>query len=95
MRGPATTTPIAINKHDEAALVSRLDRRLLCFAMLGNLVKTMDNTNISTYDTQHKEMILMQSWVDSAFISGMEQELDMHGVDFNWLTVLFMIGYLR
>ncbi|KAJ8651545.1 hypothetical protein O0I10_012895 [Lichtheimia ornata] len=77
MRGPATTTPIAINKHDEAALVSRLDRRLLCFAMLGNLVKTMDNTNIN-----------------SAFISGMEQELDMHGVDFNWLTVLFMIGYL-
>lgn len=50
MRAAAITTPIAINKHDEAALVSRLDKRLLCFAMLGNLVKTMDNTNISTYD---------------------------------------------
>lgn len=73
----AITTPIAINKHDEAALVSRLDKRLLCFAMLGNLVKTMDSTNIN-----------------SAFISGMEQDLDMHGVDYNWLTVLFMIGYL-
>ena len=38
-------------------------------------------------------MILIEK-IDSAFISGMEQELDMHGVDFNWLTVLFMIGYL-
>lgn len=48
----AITTPIAINKHDEAALVSRLDKRLLCFAMLGNLVKTMDSTNISAYPIQ-------------------------------------------
>ena len=50
MHAATTPTPFAINKHDEAALVSRLDKRLLCFAMLGNLVKTMDNTNISAYD---------------------------------------------
>lgn len=52
MHAAAIATPIAINKHDEAALVSRLDKRLLCFAMLGNLVKTMDSTNISAYPIQ-------------------------------------------
>jgi hypothetical protein len=31
----------------ERALVRRLDRRLLAFAMLGNVIKVLDNTNLS------------------------------------------------
>lgn len=35
-----------IKKSDELELVHRLDKRLLLFAMFGNLVKTLDNTNL-------------------------------------------------
>jgi hypothetical protein len=38
-----------INRMDEIELVHRLDKRLLLFAMFGNLVKTLDNTNLGTY----------------------------------------------
>ncbi|ORZ02961.1 major facilitator superfamily domain-containing protein [Syncephalastrum racemosum] len=62
---------------EEQQLVRRLDKRLLAFAMMGNLVKTLDNTNLS-----------------NAFISGMEEELDIQGTQYNWMTVLFMVGYL-
>lgn len=34
------------NRIDEIELVHRLDKRLLLFAMFGNLVKTLDNTNL-------------------------------------------------
>ncbi|KAI9493578.1 major facilitator superfamily domain-containing protein [Zychaea mexicana] len=64
-------------EEEEKALVRRLDRRLLAFAMLGNLIKTMDNTNIS-----------------NAYISGMEEDLSIEGKQYNWMTVLYMIGYL-
>ncbi|KAL9554155.1 hypothetical protein MBANPS3_002955 [Mucor bainieri] len=65
------------NRIDEIELVHRLDKRLLLFAMFGNLVKTLDNTNLG-----------------SAFISGMEEELNITGLQYNWMGVLFMIGYL-
>ncbi|KAI8140101.1 major facilitator superfamily domain-containing protein [Fennellomyces sp. T-0311] len=74
---PSRQMDNAFSDADEKALVRRLDRRLLVFAMLGNLIKTMDNTNIS-----------------NAYISGMEEALDMQGLQYNWITVLFMIGYL-
>lgn len=32
----------------ERALVRRLDRRLLAFAMLGNVIKVLDNTNLGS-----------------------------------------------
>lgn len=35
-----------INRIDEVELVHRLDKRLLAFAMFGNLVKALDNTNL-------------------------------------------------
>ncbi|KAI9016388.1 major facilitator superfamily domain-containing protein [Phycomyces nitens] len=62
---------------NERSLVRKLDKRLLVFAMFGNLVKTLDNTNLG-----------------SAFISGMEEELNITGIQYNWMSVLFMIGYL-
>lgn len=34
------------NRIDEIELVHRLDKRLLVFAMFGNLVKTLDNSNL-------------------------------------------------
>ncbi|KAI8391808.1 major facilitator superfamily domain-containing protein [Radiomyces spectabilis] len=66
-----------IDSAEEKALVRRLDRRLLLFVMFGNLVKTLDNTNLA-----------------NAFISGMEEELNITGVQYNWMVVMFMIGYL-
>lgn len=30
----------------------------------------------------------------SAFISGMEEELNVQGVEYNWMGILFMVGYL-
>lgn len=30
----------------------------------------------------------------SAFISGMEEELNVTGIQYNWMGVVFMIGYL-
>ncbi|KAL0073944.1 major facilitator superfamily domain-containing protein [Phycomyces blakesleeanus] len=62
---------------NERSLVKKLDKRLLLFAMFGNLVKTLDNSNLA-----------------SAFISGMEEELNITGIQYNWMSVLFMIGYL-
>ncbi|ORX42365.1 MFS general substrate transporter [Hesseltinella vesiculosa] len=62
---------------EERAFVRRLDKRLLAFAMAGNIVKTLDSTNLG-----------------SAFISGMEEELNITGLQYNWMGVLFMIGYL-
>lgn len=35
-----------INRTEEIELVHRLDKRLLVFAMFGNLVKALDNTNL-------------------------------------------------
>jgi hypothetical protein len=34
----------------ERALVRRLDRRLLAFAMMGNVIKVLDNTNLCEFD---------------------------------------------
>ncbi|KAG0738675.1 hypothetical protein G6F62_002878 [Rhizopus arrhizus] len=66
-----------LDRIEESELVHRLDKRLLLFAMFGNLIKTLDNTNLS-----------------SAFISGMEEELHVAGIEYNWMGVLFMMGYL-
>ncbi|KAI9310129.1 major facilitator superfamily domain-containing protein [Dichotomocladium elegans] len=66
-----------IDPRQERDLLKRLDRRLLIFAMLGNMVKALDNSNLA-----------------SAFISGMEEELHITGVQYNWMGVLFMGGYL-
>lgn len=33
-------------------------------------------------------------YLGSAFISGMEEELNITGLQYNWMGVLFMIGYL-
>lgn len=71
------TTTAPFKRSEEMELVHRLDKRLLLFAMFGNLVKTLDNTNLG-----------------SAFISGMEEELNVTGLQYNWMGVLFMIGYL-
>ncbi|KAI7851961.1 major facilitator superfamily domain-containing protein [Circinella umbellata] len=68
---------VAYSIEEEKQLVHKLDCRLLIFAMLGNLIKTMDNTNLS-----------------NAYISGMEEDLNIQGKQYNWMTVLFMIGYL-
>ena len=38
---------------EEKQLVRKLDRRLLVFAMLGNLIKTMDNTNLCSVIKSH------------------------------------------
>lgn len=73
-----TTTTAPFKRSEEMELVHRLDKRLLVFAMFGNLVKTLDNSNLG-----------------SAFISGMEEELNVTGLQYNWMGVLFMIGYLR
>ncbi|CAO3591740.1 unnamed protein product [Absidia cylindrospora] len=62
---------------DERSYVAKLDKRLLLFAMFGNMVKVLDNSNLG-----------------SAFISGMEEELEITGKQYNWMGVLFMIGYL-
>lgn len=67
----------AFTRQDEIELVHRLDKRLLLFAMFGNLVKALDNSNLG-----------------SAFISGMEEELHITGVQYNWMGVMFMLGYL-
>ncbi|KAG0172046.1 hypothetical protein DFQ28_010092 [Apophysomyces sp. BC1034] len=69
--------PTRIDSKEERALVRRLDKRLLLFAMFGNLVKMLDNANLG-----------------SAFISGMEEELGIAGVQYNWMGVYFMLGYL-
>ncbi|KAI8149791.1 major facilitator superfamily domain-containing protein [Fennellomyces sp. T-0311] len=66
-----------IDPKHEKAFLNRLDKRLLGFAMLGNMVKALDNSNLG-----------------SAFISGMEEELNITGLQYNWMTVLFMAGYL-
>ncbi|KAI8646515.1 major facilitator superfamily domain-containing protein [Parasitella parasitica] len=71
------TEPKPYSRIDEVELVHRLDKRLLVFAMFGNLVKALDNTNLG-----------------NAFISGMEEELNVTGLQYNWMGVLFMIGYL-
>lgn len=34
----------------ERALVRRLDRRLLAFAMMGNVIKVLDNTNLCEFN---------------------------------------------
>ncbi|KAI7898066.1 major facilitator superfamily domain-containing protein [Cokeromyces recurvatus] len=70
-------TTVAINRVEEIEFVFRMDKRLLLFAMFGNLVKSLDNANLG-----------------SAFISGMEEELKVTGLQYNWMGVLFMIGYL-
>ncbi|KAG0174731.1 hypothetical protein DFQ28_008545 [Apophysomyces sp. BC1034] len=67
------------DQESQRALVRRLDKRLLLFAMFGNLVKTLDNTNLDQAN---------------AFISGMEEELHIVGTQYNWMTVMFMVGYL-
>lgn len=36
------------DEETERTLLTRLDRRLLLFAMLGNTIKTLDNTNLGT-----------------------------------------------
>ncbi|KAI9469647.1 MAG: major facilitator superfamily domain-containing protein [Benjaminiella poitrasii] len=74
---PLDRCEVAIDRVQEIELVHRLDKRLLLFAMFGNLVKTLDNTNLG-----------------SAFISGMEEELNVTGLEYNWMGVLFTIGYL-
>ncbi|KAI8889803.1 MFS general substrate transporter [Backusella circina FSU 941] len=78
---PLAQTPLPnttyLNRIEEQELVHRLDKRLLLFAMFGNLVKALDNTNLS-----------------SAFISGMEEELNVTGIQYNWMNVLFVCGYL-
>ncbi|KAI9256241.1 major facilitator superfamily domain-containing protein [Sporodiniella umbellata] len=61
----------------ERDLVRKLDKRLMLFAMFGNMIKTLDSTNLG-----------------SAFISGMEEELSITGLQYNWMGVLFMVGYL-
>jgi ACS family pantothenate transporter-like MFS transporter len=33
-------------------------------------------------------------FIASAFISGMEEELHVAGIEYNWMGVLFMMGYL-
>ncbi|KAI9306681.1 major facilitator superfamily domain-containing protein [Cunninghamella echinulata] len=65
------------NEIDETNLVKSLDKRLLFFAMFSNLVKTMDNVNIST-----------------AFISGMEADLNIVGNQYNIIIICFLVGYL-
>ncbi|CAO3608757.1 unnamed protein product [Cunninghamella blakesleeana] len=62
---------------DETNFVKKLDKRLLLFAMLSNLVKTMDNVNIAT-----------------AFISGMETELNIVDTQYNVIVICFLTGYL-
>ncbi|RCH97282.1 hypothetical protein CU098_004220 [Rhizopus stolonifer] len=65
------------NRNEERELVHKLDKRLLFFAMFGNLIKALDNSNLA-----------------SAYISGMEEELHIQGLEYNWMGVLFMLGYL-
>ena len=43
----------AYSIEEEKQLVRKLDRRLLVFAMLGNLIKTMDNTNLCSVIKSH------------------------------------------
>ncbi|KAG0963095.1 hypothetical protein G6F31_008014 [Rhizopus arrhizus] len=65
------------NRNEERELIHKLDKRLLLFAMFGNLVKALDNSNLA-----------------SAYISGMEEELHVKGLEYNWMGILFMLGYL-
>lgn len=83
----------AFTRQDEMELVHRLDKRLLLFAMFGNLVKALDNSNLGTNFTSDKALCL-QSFVGSAFISGMEEELHITGTQYNWMGIMFMLGYL-
>lgn len=41
-----TNEPKQRNRIEEIELVHRLDKRLLVFAMFGNLVKSLDNANL-------------------------------------------------
>lgn len=87
------------NRIDEIELVHRLDKRLLLFAMFGNLVKTLDNTNLGKDCVNYTSIKLLCTKfryiiLGSAFISGMEEELNITGLQYNWMGVLFMIGYL-
>lgn len=36
----------SFSKNDERELIHKLDKRLLLFAMFGNLIKTLDNSNL-------------------------------------------------
>jgi len=59
----------------ERALVRRLDRRLLAFAMLGNVIKVLDNTNLANaYISGLEEDIhatgLDYNWMGIAFTCG-------------------------
>lgn len=42
------TSKLYIDENEEKALVRRLDKHLLAFAMFGNLVKALDNSNLGT-----------------------------------------------
>ena len=39
-------------------------------------------------------LLLLLIHIANAYISGMEEDLDIEGKQYNWMTVLFMIGYL-
>jgi len=46
----------------ERALVRRLDRRLLAFAMMGNVIKVLDNTNLCEFN---RNIINWTSWLNT------------------------------
>ncbi|KAH8554692.1 major facilitator superfamily domain-containing protein [Umbelopsis sp. PMI_123] len=63
------------SKEAERALVRRLDRRLLAFAMVGNVIKVLDNTNLANaYISGLEEDIhatgLDYNWMGIAFTCG-------------------------
>lgn len=46
-----------LDRIEESELVHRLDKRLLLFAMFGNLIKTLDNTNLCKIEITRNDQL--------------------------------------
>ncbi|KAJ9101218.1 hypothetical protein QFC21_003437 [Naganishia friedmannii] len=61
---------------EERAFVRRLDLFLMTYGCLSQVIKYLDQTNIS-----------------SAYVSGMKEDLNMYGNEYNYFTTYFSVGY--
>ncbi|GHJ89187.1 hypothetical protein NliqN6_5589 [Naganishia liquefaciens] len=74
---PQTGAVVSNHKSkEERAFVRRLDMFLMTFGCLSQIIKYLDQTNIS-----------------SAYVSGMKEDLNMYGNEYNYFTTYFSVGY--
>ncbi|WWD22558.1 hypothetical protein CI109_107051 [Kwoniella shandongensis] len=73
---PQTGAVIEKKTKSERWFVARLDAILLVFVCISQVVKYLDQQNIS-----------------AAYVSGMKEELNLHGNEYNYFTTYFNVGY--